>query len=125
MKDCNQCGKCCKIYADGGLSASPKEIDAWEANRPDIFAYVSEGKIWVDPATGQQMRYCTWLTKDPGQDKYTCGIYDDRPNDCRFYPSNIDEMLRDGCEMLESRDLANPVQAQTTLDELMAASRVF
>ena len=53
MKDCNQCGKCCVIYADGGLSASQKEIDAWEENRPDIFAYVSDGKIWVDPATGE------------------------------------------------------------------------
>jgi Fe-S-cluster containining protein len=125
MKDCNQCGKCCVIYADGGLSASQKEIDAWEENRPDIFAYVSDGKIWVDPATGQQLRYCPWLTKVSGQQKYTCRIYNDRPDDCRFYPSNIDEMVRDECEMLEPRYLANPTKAQRTLDELMAESREF
>jgi len=113
------------IYADGGLSASAKEIDAWEANRPDIFAYVGDGKIWVDPATGRQMRYCPWLKKLPDQEKYTCSIYDDRPNDCRFYPASIDEMLRDECEMLEPRDLANPDLAQKTLDDLMAESRDF
>lgn len=123
MKDCNQCGKCCVIYADGGLSASSKEIDNWEENRPDIFEYVRDGKIWADPATGQQMRYCPWLEKRPGQEKYSCSIYHDRPDDCRLYPSNIDEMMRDECEMLEPRDLANPTQAQETLDELMAVSR--
>jgi len=125
VKDCNQCGKCCVIYADGGLSASDKEIDAWEANRPDIFRYVSDGEIWVDPKTGQQLRYCPWLKKLPDKAKYTCSIYDDRPNDCRFYPANIDEMLRDECEMLEPRDLANPDLAQKTLDDLMAESRDF
>jgi Fe-S-cluster containining protein len=125
MKNCNQCGKCCIIYADGGLSASQKEIDAWEEGRPDIFAYVSDGKIWVDPATGQQLRYCPWLRKAPDQNKYSCSIYDDRPDDCRYYPSTIEEMLRDECEMIEPRDLVDTVKAQKTLDELMAESRRF
>jgi len=35
----------------------------------------------------------------------------------------VDEMVRDDCEMLEARDLANPKQAQRTLDNLMADSR--
>jgi Fe-S-cluster containining protein len=125
LKDCNQCGKCCVIYADGGLSASQKEIDAWEASRPDIFAYVSDGKIWVDPTTGMQLHYCPWLKKAPDQNKYSCGIYDDRPDDCRYYPSTIDEMIRDECEMIEPRDLADTARAQKTLDELMADSRKF
>jgi len=125
VKDCNQCGKCCIKYADGGLSASAKEIDDWEEHRPDIFAYVRDGKIWVDPDNGKQMHHCPWLLKAPGQDKFTCSIYEDRPADCRYYPSSIDEMLRDECEMLEPRDLANPVNAQKTLDELMAESRDF
>jgi len=123
MKDCNQCGKCCVIYADGGLSASSREIDAWEEHRPDIFAYVRDGKIWVHPETGKQMHHCPWLEKQPGQDKYTCSIYDDRPNDCRYYPSSIDEMLRDECEMLEPADLGDLAKAQKSLDELMAESR--
>lgn len=123
MKDCNQCGKCCTIYADGGLSASASEIDWWETQRPDIARYVGGGKIWMDPDNGEQLRHCPWLRRLPGQEKYVCRIYDDRPDDCRFYPANIDDMLRDGCEMLEPRDLANPKQAQRKLDVLMADSR--
>ena len=125
MKDCNQCGKCCIVYADGGLSASQQEIDAWEENRPDILAYVRNGQIWFNPETGERLSYCPFLTKDAGQKKYSCSIYDDRPDDCRLYPSNIDEMVRDQCEMLEPADLANPAKAQRTLDELMAESRRF
>jgi len=125
MRDCNQCGKCCVIYADGGLTASREEIESWEEHRPDIFAHVRDGKIWVNPETGRQMHHCPWLQKKSGQDKYTCGIYADRPADCRFYPSNIDEMLRDDCEMLEPGDLIDQSKAQRTLDELMASSRRF
>ena len=66
---------------------------------------------------------CPWLRKLPNQEKYICRIYYDRPNDCRYYPVTIDEMVRDGCEMLEARDTANPKQAQRTLDNLMADSR--
>jgi Fe-S-cluster containining protein len=123
MKDCNQCGKCCIHYADGGLSATPQEIDGWEDKRPDIARYVSGGQIWISPVTGEQMLRCPWLRKLPGQEKYICRIYDDRPEDCRYYPVDIDQMVRDGCEMLEDRDLANPRKAQRTLDMLMADSR--
>ena len=123
MKDCNQCGKCCVHYGDGGLSAEDNEIDWWESYRPKIFSYVSGGKIWISPITGKQMVRCPWLRKLPNQEKYICRIYYDRPNDCRYYPVTIDEMVRDECEMLEARDTANPKQAQKTLDDLMADSR--
>ena len=69
------------------------------------------------------MLRCPWLRKLPGQDKYVCRIYYNRPDECKHYPVTIDEMLRDGCEMLEPRDLANPKQAQRLLDILMADSR--
>ena len=123
MKDCNQCGKCCTLYADGGLSVSASEIDWWETHRPEISSYTSGGKIWISPVTGKQMLRCPWLRKLPNQHKYICRIYYDRPDDCKSYPVDIDQMVRDGCEMLEPRDLANPKQAQTTLDFLMADSR--
>jgi uncharacterized protein len=123
MKECNQCGKCCTIYGGGGLSASADEIDWWETQRPGIFDYVRNGKIWISPITGEQMVRCPWLRKLPGQDKYFCRIYYDRPDDCKHYPVNIDQMFRDECEMLEPRDLANPKKAQKTLDQLMADSR--
>ena len=123
MKDCNQCGKCCTRYGGGDLSASVSEIDWWENNRPDIFSHVGDGNIWISPVTGKQMVRCPWLRKLPNQNKYICRIYYDRPDECKHYPVNIDQMISDGCEMLEARDLARPRQAQRTLDNLMADSR--
>ena len=99
------------------------EIEWWETYRPDIFSYVDGGKIWISPVTGKQMVRCPWLRKLPNQNKYICRIYYDRPDDCKHYPVNIDQMVRDECEMLNARDLANPKQAQRTLDNLMADSR--
>jgi Fe-S-cluster containining protein len=123
VKDCNQCGKCCINYSDGGLSASRSEIDWWETYRPEIFRYVRDGKIWISPVTGKQLLVCPWLEKTPDQKKYICGIYFDRPDDCKHYPVTIDQMVQDECEMLEARDLVNPKQGQKTLDNLMADSR--
>jgi Fe-S-cluster containining protein len=66
---------------------------------------------------------CPWLQKLPNQEKYICRIYYDRPDDCKYYPVTINQMVMDECEMLEARDIANPKQAQMTLDNLMADSR--
>ena len=123
MKDCNQCGKCCTKYGDGGLSASPSEIRFWEDFRTDIFSYVSNNNIWMDPDTGKQLALCPWLRKLPDQEKYICDIYDDRPDDCRQYPVTIDQMIKDECEMLEDKDLAKPKHAQKVLDKIMIDSR--
>lgn len=123
MKNCNQCGKCCTLYGGGGLTVSSAEIDWWETQRPDIAEYVSGGQIWFDPATGKQTLSCPWLEKLPGQDKYTCAIYFDRPDECKHYPVTVEEMIRDGCEMLEPADLKQPQKAQEALDHLMADSR--
>jgi uncharacterized protein len=123
VKDCNQCGKCCVKYSNGGLSASQSEIELWELFKPDIYQYVSNGKIWVDPKTGEQIERCPWLRKEPNQEKYTCDIYYDRPDDCKFYPVTIEQMVKDECEMLEEQDLDKPKQGQVTLDKLMSDSR--
>jgi len=123
MKECNLCGKCCTKYSNGGLSASAREIELWDIFRPDISNYVSGGKIWMNPNTGKQIELCPWLTKLPDQNKYICDIYYDRPDDCKFYPVTIEQMINDECEMLEVHDLDKPKQAQKTLDKLMADSR--
>jgi len=128
MKECNQCGKCCLQYGDGGLSASAEEIQNWETFNPAIAEYVVDGKIWIDPVSGKQLTRCPWLGELPikpgaGSVKYGCRIYHDRPEDCRHYPTAIAEMVRDGCEMLEVQDLDSPKQAQRSLDSLMADSR--
>ena len=122
MKDCNQCGKCCINYSDGGLAASAGDIEWWEVFRPDIYRYVSDGQIWMDPDTGKQLVRCPFLSELP-EGKYGCEIYHDRPEDCRHYPVTIDQMIKDDCEMLEVRDLAKPALAQRALDKLMADSR--
>jgi Fe-S-cluster containining protein len=77
----------------------------------------------MDPDTGEQLTICPWLRKLRDQNKYICDIYDDRPDDCRYYPTTIEEMAQLECEMLESHDLANPRRAQKILDTLMADSR--
>ena len=133
MKECNQCGKCCIHYSNGGLSATQAEIEWWEASRPDIFQYVRNGEIWVDPNSGELLQRCPFLglepksktstANNPPQDKYICSIYHDRPDDCRHYPTHINEMVRDGCDMIEVKDLLNPKSAQKKLDILMANSR--
>jgi len=123
MKDCNQCGKCCIKYSNGGLTASEGEIELWEIFRPNISRYVRNGELWFDPNTGQQIERCPWLRQESGQEKYTCDIYYDRPEDCRHYPVTIDKMIEDECEMLEVKDLARPKRAQEVLDKLMFDSR--
>jgi len=123
MKDCNQCGKCCIKYSNGGLSVSARQVDYWLNYRPEIYKYVNNGSIWMHPDTGKQIELCPWLRKVPGQNKYSCDIYFDRPDDCKFYPSTIDEMVQDDCEMIEAKDLANSKQGQKDLDRIMEDSR--
>jgi len=123
MKDCNSCGKCCIKYSNGGLSASDTDLELWETLRPDIHHYVNDGKIWVDPISTRPLERCPWLRKQPEQAHYTCAIYYDRPEDCRIYPATIADMIKDECEMLESKDLANIRQAQINLDQLMASKK--
>lgn len=128
MKECNQCGKCCIAYSDGGLSATAADIEGWETFNPAILDYVANGEIWIDPASGLQLTRCPWLEELPAKSDssavmYGCRIYHDRPEDCRHYPTSIAEMARDGCEMLEVRDLDAPERAQIALDKIMADSR--
>ncbi len=128
MKDCNQCGKCCIKYGGGDLSATTEEIELWEIFQPDIFKFVKNDEIWFDPESGVRLKRCPFLQVEPKKHelsatKYTCGIYLNRPEDCRHYPSLIAEMVRDECEMIEAIDLQKPKQAQITLDLLMIDSR--
>ena len=99
----------------------------WELFRPDIYRYVKKKEIWFDPGSGEALTSCPWLRESPeqnsGKKHYTCDIYLDRPEDCRHYPSRINEISQDECEMLELKDLAEPKRAQSELDRLMADSR--
>lgn len=123
MKDCNQCGKCCIKYSEGGLTATAEEISDWEIFAPNIYEYVRDGEIWIDPETGKLLKRCPWLRQEVGSQKYTCDIYHDRPADCRYYPVTIAQMVQDECEMLEVSDLKKIEKAQTDLDFIMRDSR--
>ncbi len=123
MKKCNQCGKCCTKFGGGNLAVTPEEIALWEIFRPDIFNYVDDGKIWVDPESKKTLERCPWMRRAPDQEKYFCDIYLDRPDDCKFYPVTIKQMIDDECEMLEVKDLSNPKRAQDILNQIMSDSR--
>lgn len=106
------------------------EIDMWELFRPDIAQYVKKGLIWASPDTGKLLNHCPFLRVVPAdktvansKDIYTCDIYFDRPDDCRYYPVTVKQMINDECEMLEENDLDDPVKAQRELDILMKDSR--
>lgn len=49
-----------------------------------------------------------WLRKLPNQDKYKCRIHNLRPEVCREFPLDIEQMIQIGCEMLEEGDLELP-----------------
>lgn len=122
MKDCNQCGKCCIKYGGGDLAVTKEEIELWEIFNPDIFEYVKGSEIWFDPKSGERLERCPFLQTVAGQgsrDKYTCSIYQSRPEDCRQYPSLINEMIRDECEMIDKGDLENLAGAQSKLELFM------
>jgi Fe-S-cluster containining protein len=128
MQDCNSCGKCCIKYSNGDLSASDQDIDMWQLFKPDIAAYVKKGLIWFSPNSGKQLALCPFLREvkseeQPAKSHYTCDIYYDRPEDCRFYPVTVKQMINDECEMLQEGDLLNPQQAQKDLDKLLEDSR--
>lgn len=111
MRQCTQCGKCCLKYSAGsGLgSATDQDLLIWETERPEILNYTDFlGDLWISPVTGEEMNRCPWLRKLPKKEKYKCRIHGVRPETCRFYPVDIDQMIKDGCEMLEDGDLDKP-----------------
>jgi uncharacterized protein len=105
MKDCNQCGKCCVNYSGGGLGcATDDDLERW-ADEPDIWkylGYVGSGiyDLWIDPEEGEEMDACPFLEK-LNDNKYSCSIYELRPDACRGYPVSLEQMIRDKCEMLD------------------------
>lgn len=128
MQDCNSCGKCCVKYSNGDLSASDEDLEMWKLFKPQIAEYVQKGLIWFSPTSGKRLSLCPFLREVPSDkpDKkpfYTCDIYYDRPEDCRFYPVTVQQMINDDCEMLQEGDLLNPQKAQKDLDKLLEDSR--
>ena len=125
MRPCNGCGKCCDSVGNGGLSASSAHIEHWETHRPDIARYARGSRIWVDPESGEYLSSCPFLVRSgqTGAPATSCAIYEDRPEECRHYPVDVDQMVRHDCEMLELVDRRDWQRAQRRLDEIMSDSR--
>lgn len=107
MQPCNFCGKCCKHGEGSGLgSATTNDIKLWKRERPDILNYAPPPlyDLWVSPITGEETRRCPWLRKLPKKDKFICRIQQVKPEVCHNYPVNVQQMIEDGCEMLEPQD---------------------
>jgi len=124
VKDCNACGKCCVKYGGHGLSISQSEINDWDEAAPELLDYIQKNEIWFDPKTKQPFDQCPWLIPGPTPNVFHCKIYHNRPDDCRYYPSSLEEMIRDDCEMVEAKDLKNPKKAQQDLELIMKDSWV-
>ncbi len=121
MQPCTQCGKCCLKHSAGSGLGSATELDllVWKSERPDILEYTDLfGDLWISPVTGEEMVRCPWLRKLPNKEKYKCRIHEVRPVTCRGYPVDIDQMINDGCEMLEDGDLAK--STKELLNELQS-----
>jgi len=82
---CRCCGRCCRLFG-GHLHAEPSDLDRWRREgREDLSAMVNHlGWIWCDPATGEPLGYCPFLTQEG--DHFLCLIHDVRPQICRDYP---------------------------------------
>jgi len=102
-KPCTQCGKCCIKYP--ALSADGLDLLRWQYNkRDDILAraftiHPFGADLWLTKS-GYEAHRCPFLRKRINQQKYDCTCYEDRPNVCRGYPYDYDQMRRDHCEMI-------------------------
>jgi Fe-S-cluster containining protein len=127
LRACNQCGKCCLKYNGDDWLGSATEADMlfWLMRRPEVLDYVDGilHSLWTSPVTGEKMQRCPWLRKLPRQEKYTCRIHNVRPEVCRDYPIDVDQMISLDCEMLEAGDLdKSHTQLLIELNELRNAS---
>ena len=121
MKPCTQCGRCC-TNSDfmGSLTASGDDVKRWRREgRDDILSWVQVlagennpfGDLWISPRTGNEAQRCPFVRKIRGQERYTCTIYETRPETCQQYPMAVDHMKTVRCEMLEPGDTDADVAA--------------
>ena len=97
----------------GTMTASGDDVKRWRVEgRRDILSYVLVlggednpfGDLWISPRTGNEATRCPFVRKLRGQERYTCTIYETRPEVCRLYPVAVDHMQNVRCEMLEPGD---------------------
>ena len=77
-------------------------------SEPDIARWTREGRLDI---LGEVSELSGWRTPGPcpflvpiGAGRYSCSIYDTRPETCREYPLAASHMRFVDCEMLEPGD---------------------
>lgn len=96
----------------------------WLIRDPEVLDHLDavSDEFWVNPDTGKKLQSCPWLHELPEKGKYACSIHDIRPEVCRDYPIDIEQMVSLDCEMLEEGDLDKPhTQLLIELNELRNA----
>jgi Fe-S-cluster containining protein len=80
------------------LGITDKDQARWrEQGRDDILAQVNDHMGWLEPGP------CPFA-HEMSDGRYTCAIYDTRPETCREYPIAVIHMTFVDCEMLEPGD---------------------
>lgn len=51
-------------------------------------------EMWFDPKTGEELDVCPFLRKTRGKNMFKCTIHDTKPQTCRKYTCNPDDMKR-------------------------------
>ena len=99
MKSCTQCGRCCTnpdFMERLGITEGDKT--RWrQQGRHEILAQINDEMGW------RELGPCPFVLMI-GDGRYTCTIYDTRPETCREYPIAVIHMRFVDCEMLELGD---------------------
>ena len=105
---CQQCGRCCKNV--DGLDVTTDDIKRFKKILGVNKSYYEiQTKIWWNEIIGRleidgnENGSCIFLRKIRGQNKYTCKIHGCKPDMCRKFPINKEQLVNGygktvGCE---------------------------
>lgn len=92
---CTQCGKCCTNDRYMlNLTAEGEDVLRWRREgRVDILRFVEVigppespyADLWIDQDSGDERSRCPFVQQIEGTKKFTCTIYETRPQICRQY----------------------------------------
>jgi Fe-S-cluster containining protein len=101
-KICNRCGACCKKYPFIELSKNETYLlEQATALHHDEFTNLKDKAVEEYFLQFQENGDCVFLNENNG--RYSCGVYDARPEICRNYPSKPEQ--KEACHANRERSL--------------------
>jgi Fe-S-cluster containining protein len=90
----------------GNLTVDAADVRRWhKERRADILHYVAPVgagyDVWIEPDTGRERTRCPFVRKDRGASTYKCRIHHTRPQVCRDYLADYEQMVNNGCEIID------------------------